>query len=50
VLAKSIALPEGEVTLSVSVGVAEASAEHRTPEDLLRDADRAMYASKRMQA
>lgn len=47
--AKPIALAEGEVTLSVSVGVAEASAEHRTPEDLLRDADRAMYASKRLQ-
>lgn len=47
-LAKPIALPVGEVTLSVSVGVAEASAEHRTPEDLLQDADRSMYASKRL--
>lgn len=47
-LARPIALADGEVTLSVSVGVAEASAEHRTPEDLLRDADRAMYASKRL--
>ena len=47
-LARPIALPEGEVTLSVSVGVSEASAEHHSPEDLLRDADRAMYASKRL--
>ncbi len=47
-LAKPITLADGEVTLSVSVGVAQASAEHRTPEDLLRDADRAMYASKRL--
>jgi diguanylate cyclase (GGDEF)-like protein len=47
-LAKPVALPEGEVTLTASVGVAEATEEHLTPEDLLRDADRAMYASKRL--
>lgn len=47
-LAKPFALPDGEVVLSVSVGAAEALAEHRTPEDLLSDADRAMYASKRL--
>jgi diguanylate cyclase (GGDEF)-like protein len=47
-LARPIPLPEGEVTLSVSVGVAQASAAHGTPEDVLQDADRAMYASKRV--
>lgn len=47
-LAEPIAIPTGSVTLSVSVGVAEASAAHRTPEDLLFDADRAMYAAKRL--
>ena len=47
-LARPIALADGEVVLSVSVGVAEASDEHRSPEDLLQDADRAMYASKRL--
>jgi PleD family two-component response regulator len=36
--------------LSVSVGVAELSAAHRTPEDLLFDADCAMYAAKRQQS
>jgi diguanylate cyclase (GGDEF)-like protein len=46
-LAEPISLPDGDATLSVSVGVAEASADHLTPEDLLRDADRAMYALKR---
>ena len=46
-LARPIALADGEVVLSVSVGVAEASDEHRSPEDLLQDADRAMYATKR---
>ena len=47
VLARPITLDDGDVNLSVSVGMAEASTEHQTPEDLLRDADRAMYASKR---
>jgi diguanylate cyclase (GGDEF)-like protein len=46
-LEKPIALPEGEFTLSLSIGVAEASPEYHSPEDLLRDADRAMYAAKR---
>jgi diguanylate cyclase (GGDEF)-like protein len=46
-LARPIALPEGEVTLSLSIGVAEASPAHQSPEDVLRDADRAMYAAKR---
>jgi diguanylate cyclase (GGDEF)-like protein len=47
-LARPIALPVGEVILTASIGVAEASETHRTPEDLLREADRAMYASKRL--
>jgi diguanylate cyclase (GGDEF)-like protein len=46
-LAPPIAVPSGSVHLSVSVGMAEASAAHRTPEDLLAEADQAMYAAKR---
>jgi diguanylate cyclase (GGDEF)-like protein len=49
-LAQPIAIPNGLVSLSVSVGVAELSAAHRTPEDLLFDADCAMYAAKRQQS
>jgi diguanylate cyclase (GGDEF)-like protein len=47
-LAEVIALPEGDFTLRVSVGAALASHEHRTPEDLLAAADRAMYVAKRL--
>jgi diguanylate cyclase (GGDEF)-like protein len=50
VLGKPIALPDGEVTLSVSIGAVEASPEFHSPEDLLAAADRAMYASKRLNA
>ena len=50
VLAEVISLPEGDFTLSVSVGAALASPEHQTPEDLLAAADRAMYAAKRLNA
>jgi diguanylate cyclase (GGDEF)-like protein len=46
-LERPIALPEGEFTPSLSIGVAIASPEHGVPEDLLREADRAMYAAKR---
>jgi diguanylate cyclase (GGDEF)-like protein len=46
-LVRPIALPQGECRLSLSVGVAEAAPHHHEPEDVLRDADRAMYAAKR---
>jgi diguanylate cyclase (GGDEF)-like protein len=46
-LAKPIALPQGEFTLSLSIGVCQASPDHQAPEDVLREADRAMYAAKR---
>ncbi|HVT29487.1 MAG TPA: diguanylate cyclase [Lacipirellulaceae bacterium] len=47
-IAKPISLPVGEVTLTLSVGMALASEEHCEPEDLLTAADRAMYAAKRL--
>jgi diguanylate cyclase (GGDEF)-like protein len=40
-------LPDGEVELSVSIGIAMAGPEIRTAEELLAAADRAMYESKR---
>jgi diguanylate cyclase (GGDEF)-like protein len=46
-LAASIALPEGEISLSLSAGFALASESTRSPEELLAAADRAMYAAKR---
>jgi diguanylate cyclase (GGDEF)-like protein len=46
-LQQPIALPEGEFTLSLSIGAAIASPDHLSPEDLLQAADRAMYAAKR---
>jgi len=46
-LSKPIALADGEVTLSATVGVALASEEHRTAEEMLSAADQAMYAAKR---
>jgi diguanylate cyclase (GGDEF)-like protein len=45
-----ITLPEGNVQLSVSIGIAEASPLHRSPEDLLAAADRAMYESKKLRS
>ena len=47
-LEEPITMPQGQAQLSVSIGVAEASPEYRSPEDLLAAADRAMYASKRL--
>lgn len=46
-LARPIALPEGEVALSLSAGVALGSGAAGSPEELLAAADRAMYAVKR---
>jgi diguanylate cyclase (GGDEF)-like protein len=46
-LARPIALPHGEFSLSLSIGVAQASPDHHSPEELLHAADRAMYAAKR---
>jgi diguanylate cyclase (GGDEF)-like protein len=48
-LAKPIALAVGEFTLSLSIGMALSSSVHHLPEDVLREADRAMYAAKRGQ-
>jgi diguanylate cyclase (GGDEF)-like protein len=42
-----IQLPEGEVTLAVSVGAAVAGPDERSAEALINAADRAMYAAKR---
>jgi diguanylate cyclase (GGDEF)-like protein len=44
---RPFALPEGELTLSVSIGVSEPDSECTTADDLLRVADQAMYAAKR---
>jgi diguanylate cyclase (GGDEF)-like protein len=46
-VAMPIALPEGEVRLSVSIGTAVSSPEFRMPDEMLAAADRAMYAAKR---
>ncbi len=47
-IAEPIGLPIGEVTLTLSAGMVLASDKHRTPEELLTAADRAMYAAKRL--
>jgi diguanylate cyclase len=49
-LADPIAIPGGTIELSASVGVAEAMADFRTPDDLIAAADRSMYAAKRRTA
>jgi diguanylate cyclase (GGDEF)-like protein len=46
-LAKPIAIPGGEVVLSLSAGMALGSEPGGSPEELLAAADRAMYAAKR---
>jgi diguanylate cyclase (GGDEF)-like protein len=46
-IAPPISVPDGEVHLSASIGVAVRSPEYRTPNDLIAAADRAMYAAKR---
>jgi diguanylate cyclase (GGDEF)-like protein len=50
VLAEPISLPEGNFILSASIGAALATPGHHTPEDILAEADRAMYAAKRTSA
>jgi diguanylate cyclase (GGDEF)-like protein len=49
-LDRPIRLVEGDVRLSLSAGVAFAAGECGSPEELLRAADRAMYAAKRSTA
>ena len=46
VLAVPFSVAGSETRLTASIGVALASARHQTPEDILRDADRAMYVAK----
>jgi GGDEF domain-containing protein len=46
-LSTPIAIPGGEVSLSLSAGIALASEAGRSPEELLAAADRAMYVAKR---
>jgi diguanylate cyclase (GGDEF)-like protein len=46
-LNEPITVPSGILRVSASIGAAELSSAHRIPEDLLADADRAMYAVKR---
>jgi diguanylate cyclase (GGDEF)-like protein len=45
--AQPIVLAEGDFQLSLSIGVARAAPHHRSAEDVLREADREMYAAKR---
>ncbi|HEX5471927.1 MAG TPA: GGDEF domain-containing protein [Lacipirellulaceae bacterium] len=49
-IAKPIALPAAQVTLTLSAGMVLASAEFGSPEDMLVAADQAMYAAKRTSA
>ena len=44
---RPFAIPDGELNLSASIGVAESSAQLATADELLRAADQAMYAAKR---
>jgi diguanylate cyclase (GGDEF)-like protein len=46
-IAPPIALAEGNVSLSASVGIATGSPDYRSAEEVLAAADRAMYAAKR---
>jgi diguanylate cyclase (GGDEF)-like protein len=46
-LARPIVVDDGVFALSASIGVAQAEAHHQTAEDLLNEADRQMYATKR---
>jgi diguanylate cyclase (GGDEF)-like protein len=46
-LVDPIVLSEGQFMLSLSLGVAVAEPHHLSPEDVLNEADRRMYAAKR---
>ena len=46
-IAPPIAVPDGEVALTASMGIAIRMPEYRTPNDVIEAADRAMYAAKR---
>ncbi len=41
-----IRVSTGTVSVTVSIGVAERQPEHRTPEEVLKAADQALYAAK----
>src|SRR5262249_41521904 len=45
--AMPFAIPNGQLKLSASIGVAESSAQLASADELLRAADQAMYAAKR---
>jgi diguanylate cyclase (GGDEF)-like protein len=46
-LSEPIDLSGERFLLSLSIGVAKSAPHHRSPEDVLGEADRAMYAAKR---
>jgi len=50
VMAPPFALSGVELTISASIGIAFAGREHDDPEQLLQEADLAMYATKRLRA
>src|SRR5690606_23829330 len=45
-LAEPFTIAGMHLTMSASIGIAVATEEHRRPEDVLRDADAAMYGAK----
>ena len=47
-LSQPFVLSHGEVVISVSIGIALLTTAHRSPADLIRDADAAMYAAKEL--
>jgi len=45
-IGEAVRVADEEVTVSVSIGIAVGTAQYRSPEEILRDADFAMYAAK----